>query len=337
MSLIKFGIEFVPDTAFWQTVGCGILSEKYGFDYVWITDHFNNRNVYVILTLIANYTDRVFLGPGVTNPYLTHPAVIASSTASLDRISGGRAVLGIGAGDKVTLGFLGVKRRKPLTTVRECVEILRSFFRGERVSYNGEIFQVQSAALAFKPRPNIPIYIGAQGPKMLALAAEIGDGVLINASHPVDFKFAIEHIKKGLERGGKSMEQIDVAAYASFSVHEDAKKALKAAIPVVAFIVAGSPQIVLERHDIPEEKAATIGELLRSGKFKDAFGMVTEDMIDAFSIHGTPEDCIKRIEELIDVGITQLVVGSPIGPKRRSAMKLISEKIIPRLREEFGG
>ena len=65
--------------------------------------------------------------------------------------------------------------------------------------------------------------------------------------------------------------------------------------------------------------------------------MITEDMIDAFSIHGTPEDCIKRIEELVDVGITQLVVGSPIGPKRRSAMKLISEKIIPRLREEFGG
>ena len=334
---MRFGIEFVPDTAFWQTVGHGILSEKYGFDFIWITDHFNNRNVYVILSLIANYTDRVYLGPGVTNPYLTHPAFIASSIASLDRVSGGRAVVGLGAGDRVTLGYLGVERKKPLRAIRECVEILRAFFRGERVSYQGEIFNVQSASISYKPLRKIPIYIGAQGPKMLALAAEIGDGILINASHPIDFRFAMEHIKKGLERAGKRKEDIDIAAYTSFSVDENPEKARKAAIPVVAFITAGSPKIVLERHDIPEEAAESIREALKAGKFKEAFSQVTDDMIEAFTIYGTPEDCVKKVEELVDIGITQLVVGSPIGKRKRKAMKLIGEHVIPKLKEEFRG
>ena len=116
---MKFGIEFVPMDLYWRTVFYTIQAEKLGYDHVWITDHFNNRNVYVTLTLIANYTERIKLGPGVTNPYLVHPVMTAQAVASLNEIAPGRVVCGIGAGDKTTLEMVGLEMKTPLRAVRE--------------------------------------------------------------------------------------------------------------------------------------------------------------------------------------------------------------------------
>ena len=111
------------------------------------------------------------------------------------------------------------------------------------------MIQFAGAKLAFKAG-NIPIYMGAQGPKMLELAGEIADGVLINASHPKDFEVAVEQIKKGAEKAGRDPSEVDVTAYACFSIDKDPVKAVNAAKVVVAFIVAGSPDLVLERHEV---------------------------------------------------------------------------------------
>jgi len=333
MAELRFGVEFVPQDAYWQTTALGILAEKYGFDYVWITDHFNNRSVYVILTLLANYTDRIRLGPGVTNPYLVNPVATASALMSLDNLSGGRAVLGIGAGDKTTLSHLGIERKSPLKAVRESVQIFRSLFeKGKVKNFQGEIFTVEKAKVAFEKTGPLPIYIGAQGPKMLQLAGKLGDGVLVNASHPKDFQFAISRIQRGAEEAGRQLKEIDVAAYASVSVDRKPEKATKAAIPVVAFIVAGSPPVVLERHGIGEEEAKKVAEPLSRGDFPTAFSAVTEEMMEAFCIRGTPDECTEKIAALQKAGITQFVFGSPIGPKKRASMELASQEILPHFR-----
>jgi len=112
-------------------------------------------------------------------------------------------------------------------------------------------------------------------------------------------------------------------------VHEDLKKATKAAIPVVAFIVAGSPSQVLERHEIDLKKSEEIREALKANDWSRAFGAVSEEMIEAFSVCGTPDVCIERINQLLKSGVSQFVVGSPIGPKVRAAISLIRERIIP--------
>ncbi|MFX1301659.1 MAG: 5,10-methylenetetrahydromethanopterin reductase, partial [Promethearchaeota archaeon] len=255
-SKLRFAVEFVPQEAYWQTTALGILAEKYGFDFCWITDHFNNRSVYVILSLLANYTDQIMLGPGVTNPYLINPVQTASTLMSLDNLSGGRAILGIGAGDKITLNLLGIERTKPLTAVKESVEIFRSIFDSGKIKgYKGQVFTVEKAKVAFEKTGELPIYIGAQGPLMLQLAGSMGQGVLVNASHPVDFKFALEQIDKGIKEANRKPKDVDVAAYASVSVDKKMEKATKAATPVVAFIVAGSPPVVLERHGISLESS----------------------------------------------------------------------------------
>jgi len=327
--MLKFGIEFVPRESYWKIMYYAIQAERGGFSNLWITDHFNNRNVYATLTAAAIYTNKIIFGPGVTNPYMVNPVFTAQAIATLNEMAPGRVVLGIGAGDKTTLDTVGVAMEKPLTAIQESVEIIRKMTSGETVAYQGEVFKTAGAKFLFKPRGKIPVYVGAQGPKMLALAGKIGDGVLINACHPKDVEYAVNCVKEGINEAGKNRSDVDVAAYTSFSVHEDIKKASKAAVPVVSFIVAGSPPQLLERHGIDVKKAEEIKEALKANDWGKAFGGVTPEMISAFSVCGTPDMCIERITELSKSGISQFVVGSPIGANVREAIKLISQKIVP--------
>jgi 5,10-methylenetetrahydromethanopterin reductase len=325
---MTFGIEFVPSDPVLKIAHYAKLAEEQGFDNVWITDHYNNRDVYSTLTVLAMNTNSIKLGTGVTNPYTRNIAVTASSIASVNEISGGRAILGLGPGDKATFDAMGISWDKPLTTTKESIQALRSFFEGKKVNMAGEAVKFSGAKMAFKAG-NIPIYMGAQGPKMLELAGEVADGVLINASHPRDFEEAVKQIASGAKKAGRNPKDVDVAAYACFSIDKDAAKAVNAAKVVVAFIVAGSPDMVLQRHGIDVASKASIGGAIAKGDFGALMGgMVTPQMIDAFSICGTPDDCKTRINELLDIGVTQIVAGSPIGPDKEKAIKLIGKEII---------
>jgi len=298
----SFGIEFVPMELFWRTTYYTIQAERLGYDSIWITDHFNNRNVYVSLTVIANYTERIKLGPGVTNPYLVHPVMTAQSVASLNEVAPGRVICGIGAGDRTTLDMVSTKMKAPLRTVREAVEIIRRQISREKGEYTGKEFQTTSGArFNFRVNSPIPIYIGAQGPKMLQLAGAIGDGALINASHPDDIERAVKLIRRG--------------------------------IPVVAYIVAGSPPFILEKHGIPVKKAEQIRDDLANRRWGEAFGAVDSGMIDAFAVCGSPEQCTEKIEALFKTGITHFVTGSPLGPKVRESINLFGNEVLPHFKE----
>lgn len=323
-----FGIEFVPSDPVLKLAHYTKLAEDNGFDNVWITDHYNNRDVYTTLAVLAQNTNRIKLGTGVTNPYTRNAAVTAQSIGAINEISGGRAILGIGPGDKATFDAMGIEWTKPLTTVRENVAVIKEYLSGKKVSYEGERVSINGAKLAFKPG-NIPIYIGAQGPKMLELSGKIADGVLINASHPKDFEFAIKQINAGAKAAGRNPKDIDVGAYACFSIDKKEEKARNEAKVVVAFIVAGSPDAVLERHNIDVAVKKDIGGAIAKGDFGSLMGgMITDDMIDAFSICGTPDVCNSRIDELKKIGVTQIIVGSPIGPNKEKSIKLIGKEII---------
>ncbi|MFY1111952.1 MAG: 5,10-methylenetetrahydromethanopterin reductase [Methanosarcinaceae archaeon] len=328
---MKFGIEFVPSDPVLKIATYAKLAEEQGFDNVWITDHYNNRDVYTTLAVLALNTNSIKIGSGVTNSYTRNPAITASSIGAVNEISGGRAILGLGPGDKATFDAMGVEWVKPLATTREAIQALRGFFAGEKVSMDGDVVKFGGAKLAFKTG-NIPIYMGAQGPKMLELAGEVADGVLINASHPKDFEVAVEQIKKGAAKTGRDPAEVDVTAYACFSIDKDPAKAVSAAKVVVAFIVAGSPDLVLERHGIPVEAKSQIGEAIAKGDFGALMGgLVTDQMVEAFAICGTPEDCMQRIRDLEAIGVTQVVAGSPIGPNKEKAIKLIGKEIIAKM------
>lgn len=329
MAGLSFGIEFVPQEPILSIADYVKLAEEKGFKYAWITDHYNNRDVWSTLSVLALRTEKIKLGSGVTNPYTRNVAQIASSIVTVDELSNGRAVLGIGPGDKATFEALGIQWVKPVKTIVEAVTVIRRLIAGERVKFEGEVVKVGGAKLAVKPKATIPIYIGAQGPVMLRTAGQIGDGVLINASHPKDFELAISQVKAGVEKACRKMEDVDVAAYTSFSIDQDPQKAEKAARIVVAFIVAGAPGEILERHGISLESAKTVREAIGKGDFKTATKSITSEMLSAFAVCGTPETCVSRIEELLKTGVTQIIAGSPLGPDKKTSIDLIGEKIIP--------
>ncbi len=318
-----FGIEFVPDESALKIGYMAKLAEQVGFDNIWITDHYNNRDVWTTMAVLSLLTNKIKLGTGVTNPYTRNVAIIASSIASINELSGGRAVLGIGPGDKATFDKMGIDWDKPLSRVKDAVFAIRGFLSKEQVNQAG----FKGAQLSFGSG-KIPIYIGAQGPKMLELAGAIADGVLINASHPDDFRFAVPLIRQGAEKAGRNSNDVQICAYASFSTDKDEAKAVNASKIVVAFIVAGSPENVLERHGIDALEAKKISEAIAKGDFKSVLAGVTPKMIEAFSVAGTPENCRNRVDELLKTGVTQIVVGSPIGPSKDSAIKLIGKKVI---------
>jgi len=332
MAPLKFGIEFVPKEPYWKLAAYAIQAENSGFDNLWITDHYGNRNVYVTLAAAAIYTNKITFGTGVTNPWMVNPVITAQAIATLNELAPGRVVLGMGAGDKTTLEAVGIEMGKPLAAVREAIDMFRKLTNGEKVAFQGEVFKAAGAKFNFKTANRIPVYVGAQGPKMLEMAGKIGDGVLINASHPSDIQFAVQMANEGMKQAGKSPADVDITAYTSFSVNEDPKKAVKAATPVVAFIVAGSPAAVLEKHKIDIAKADELRGALKVGDFPKALAAVTPEMLDAFSICGTPDTCIEKIATLQKIGISQFVVGSPIGTNVKNSIDLIGSKIIPQFK-----
>mgnify|MGYP006355652269 FL=1 len=186
---MKFGIEFVPQIPLDELVRLVKLAEDVGFEYAWITDHYNNKNVYETLALIAANTETIKMGPGVTNPYVRSPAISASAIATIDEISNGRATFGIGPGDKATFDALGIAWEKPVSTIKAAIADITTLLDGGKTE--------AGAALggAKKVQDKIPIYMGAQGPKMLETVGEIADGVLIKASNPKDYDAAMTMIK----------------------------------------------------------------------------------------------------------------------------------------------
>ena len=315
---MKFGIEFVPQIPLDEIVKLVKLAEDVGFEYAWITDHYNNKNVYETLALIAANTETIKMGPGVTNPYVRSPAISASAIATIDEISEGRATFGIGPGDKATFDALGIAWEKPVSTIKAAIADINTLLDGGKTEAGAQL------GGAKKVQDAIPIYMGAQGPKMLETAGEIADGVLINASNPKDYEAAMPMIKKGI---GDQAKDFDVAAYTATSIGEDSEAAKNAAKIVVAFIAAGSPPPVIERHGLPEGFNTQMGEFLAQGNFGGAIGAVTPEALDAFSVCGTPDEFIPKIEALADMGVTQYVAGSPVGKNVEESIKLLGDVI----------
>jgi 5,10-methylenetetrahydromethanopterin reductase len=321
MNNMKFGIEFVPNEPISKIVKLVKLAEDVGFEYTWITDHYNNKNVYETLALIADGTETIKMGPGVTNPYVRSPAITSAAVATLDELSNGRATLGIGPGDKATFDALGIEWTKPVSTIKDAIAMMTTLMSGGKTETGARLGGVKAV------QEKIPIYMGAQGPMMLKTAGGFSDGALINASNPKDFAAAVPMIKEGAEEQGKSLSDVDVAAYTCCSIDDDAGKALGAAKIVVAFIAAGSPPPVFARHGLPTDTGAKFGGMLAKGDFGGAIGAVDDALMEAFSVVGTPAEFVPKIEALGKMGVTQYVAGSPIGPDKEKSIKLLGEVI----------
>jgi 5,10-methylenetetrahydromethanopterin reductase len=316
------GIELTPEHPTDRLVELGEASEAAGFDTLLLSHHYNNRDPFAALSVLAERTRDVRLGPGVVNPLETHPVTLASRVATLDEASGGRAVFGVGPGDPSTLRNLGLDGERGLRPVLEAFEVARELWAGERITHEGT-FDARDAGLNYEPPQNgaIPVYVGGEGPHMCRMAAKHADGLLFNGSHPDDLAWASERVAEGIEERPASRGDFDLAAYASVSLAEDAEAAREAARRPVAFIASGAAPPVLSRHGLDAERAERIGNAISAGAFGEADDLVSGKMIDAFCAAGTPETVAARADRVLEHA-DSFVFGSPLGPDVEAAIDL---------------
>ena len=321
------GIELTPDYPVGRVGELGERAEAAGFDTVFCSSHYNNRDPFVALDRVARRTESVRVGPGVANPYDAHPAALAARVATVEEASDGRAALGIGPGDPSTLRNLGVDRERGLSAVLQAFKDAQALWRGERVSRDG-VHVADDAGLNFEPPQgdDIPVHVGGEGPHMCRMAAKHADGLLFNGSHPDDLAWARERVEEGKADRPPERGAFELAAYASVSVAEDANAAREAARPPVAYITAGAAPPVLARHDIDADRADQIGDAIAAGEFEEAFGLVTPAMVDAFCVAGTPETVAERAAALLEHA-DGIVAGSPLGPELDAAIELAGDAL----------
>jgi alkanesulfonate monooxygenase SsuD/methylene tetrahydromethanopterin reductase-like flavin-dependent oxidoreductase (luciferase family) len=241
--------------------------------------------------------------------------LIAQSIATLDDVSGGRAILGLGTSGPVVIeNWHGMKFERALRRTREAVEIIRMALAGSRVDYDGEIFKLRNFRLGFKPpRQRIPVYIGSLGPKNNAQTAEIADGWL-----PIWLPLAgIRAQLAGAELSGLN-PALDIAPYVMACVTEMGDDARDFIRPHLAYYVGGMGTFyrdVMSRFGFPEE-AARIHSLWQSGHRKEAVAAVSDGMIDSVAIAGDPESCRARLAEYRTAGVHMPVIVVPHGVPR---------------------
>jgi 5,10-methylenetetrahydromethanopterin reductase len=319
------GIELTPEQPLGEVAGLAERAEGAGFDTILSSCHYFNRDPFLALARIVKATEGVRVGPGVVNPYDAHPLALASRAATLQEESGGRAVFGIGAGDASTLSALGIERDRPLRRVLEAFKMARDLWNGESVEHDGAV-TARGARLNYEVDP-LPVYVGAQGPHMLRMAAKHADGVLYNAAHPRDVAWATERVREGLSERPPDGGPFDFTVQASVSVAEEASAARETARQAAAVIAGGAAPPVLERHGIDPDLADEIGDLVSAGEFRAAFGTVSDPMIDAFCVAGTPADVAERLGTIREEA-DGVVAATPLGPDRAAAIDLLADAIV---------
>ena len=304
---MKFGVGIIPNNNLNNMIAYAKLAEDAGFEYLWVSDY-PNCNIYNILESISRETENIKIGPGVTNPYLRNPQTSAFEIMNINTSSNNRAVFGIGPGNKDQAEKLMRSWETPVADLKKYIHEISKSFQQEK-------------------NQGIPIYIGAQSPKLLEIAGESVDGVLINASHPKDYKKLIKHVEKGINNSKRNMNAFDICAYTSTSIGKDLESAKNAAKIVVAFTIAGASPPLLERHNINEKISNEIYFSISTGNIGGAIGLISDELVNKFSITGTHDEIIQKIKSLEKTGVTQYIAGPPLGQNMNTSIELLGDVI----------
>jgi 5,10-methylenetetrahydromethanopterin reductase len=328
---MKFGIRFIGYVASMrEIVNLSVLAEKAGFEFVWYPHDTFMQNTWVTTTAVAEHTSKIKIGSVGTNPYTTSPAEIATYIATLDELSQGRVVLGMGLHTQKMVEWTGIDASNYMAATREATAIIRALLRGEVVDYQGEQFNWSDQCyLRFTPfRDHIPIYICPFGEDYLTLSGEIGDGSLPMITPPDSASYMVPPILNGASKAGRKPDDVDIAGCAWLSLSRDRGAATKVLRSMISYFGPYLEAPALACIDLSPDDFADISNHLDAGRYEEAEACVTDDMYK-LALAGTPKDIISQIERLAEQGITQINLGGPLGPDPAEAIRLMGEEVIP--------
>jgi len=320
------------------------MIENIGFDSVWLGDHLIETDQKIpcvdpwsAFSAFAVITKRVALGTCVTDPHKRHPAVLAQTVATVNQLSGGRVIIGLGAGEAMNLKPFNIHWDRSLSRMKEAIEILKQLLVGEKVTHNGEFYKLDEAYLTGidpiqKPYP--PIYVAGQSSRSRKMAGMLGDGWIALLMSPELYKKDLEDVRKGAALAGRNFSDIDVTYSVSTSISKDFDEAKGRVVERVRAAFLWWPrQLRRYGYEITDDfdwlnLVVTEGLMDKAAPhFKDAPVEVAEQVC----IYGTPDDVIDRIEEYIKVGVTHFILTTP--DHMDEFCEIVGKKIIPYFRE----
>lgn len=286
-------------------------AEEKGYETVWMPEGAGRDSLTTLATMALN-TETITLGTGILAVFARTPTNTAMGAAGMAAVSGGRFVLGLGVGHRPTVeGRDGIPFKQPMTRLRETIEIVRDLLAGQEVSYPGKQFKIASASLGeAAPTKKVPIYVAALGPQMLELAGELADGVLMNWTAASFIPQAVAHVKRGADKAGRDISEIDIAGYVRVSVGVD----LEASRAELRGQIARYASNTFYRNFFAEtgfeKEMAEAGKALAAGDLAKASEAITQEMQDEVALVGTPGHCREGLEKRRAAGL-QLPVVAP--------------------------
>ena len=295
-------------------------AEERGFEAVWQAESRLVRDAIVPMAAYAAVTQKIKIGSGVINNWTRNIGLLAATFLALDDLAPGRIICGLGAWWDPLARNVGIDRRKPLTAMRETVEVLRRLLAMERVTFHGEFIHVDEIELDVvhgrrEPR-DVPIMIGATGPKMMELTGEICDGVVLNYCVPVDYnKEALKQLETGAKKAGKTLADIDRPQLIVCSVDTNRDKALASTRGLLTQYLAQQPHIAKASgvsQDVVAEIQSILGWPATQEQIQAAQHLVSDDLIEHITASGTPDEARAKVQEYLDNGATAPIL-YPVG------------------------
>jgi len=342
MKPITTGVLLMGDLSAEDLASLARQVEDWGYDYIWLADERFFREIYSCLTLCALNTKKIQIGVCVTDPYSRHPALTAMAIATLDEISEGRAVLGIGAGVS-GFGELGIDRARPALAMREMVGLVRKLMTGENVDFQGRMVQFNHGALNFTPvRADLPIYVASNAPRGLQVAGELADGAIISgcAEEP-SIDYAKGLIAKGTRKVGRDLAEIDLVARLNCCVSTDGQGARNSIRTATIRSLPGHLNFVTAAGiEVAPDLAASLSQMGYThddATLADMARRVPDHIIDAMTLAGTPEEVAQRVGRIVRRGVNQILVRPSPSPEGgiNGTLEAFATQVMPIVRREL--
>lgn len=352
---LRFGVMQLTMEPLEEILGHAQQLDANDFDTIWLAEAYpwwrkhqmEARSSTALSALIGRETEELTVGWGIISPYTRHPLTVAMDARVTQETAGeGRFRLGFGA-SKILMKAIGEgegeRKARPLTAIKESIEIIQKVESGEAFEFEGKEFSASVPALsdeAEAPRWKIPMYVAGTGPKMQQLSGELADGLLTASITTPDFvTYSRENMAIGAEKAGRDADSLDVGCTLVASIDEDRDKGRQGAREIAGMYLAnkvqnirGSADVLLEKANLTMDEIAPIAEAMERGGRLAAADAVSDEILDkCVPIAGTPDECIEAVERYRDAGCTHIML-ELWGEERDRQIELFGKEVLPRFR-----
>jgi len=308
------------------------LADRLSFSSLWIQEGVERSSLSLAATALSS-TRRIKVGVGVTSPIRRHPQILAIEAATLNEISGGRFIMGIGIASSAITNY-GLEIR-PVAAMRDTFHIIRGLLSSEtsRFSYNGEVFLLKTPQKRLG-MPHVPVYLGGIGPQMLDLCGAVADGLVMTrrGAFSVDYvRYAIERVTKSAKKNNRDSGKLGFLAFFETCISEDENQAIQSAKKILAtYTIPQTPAFVSNLAGIQPQEIALVKERYLNGDIAGAVNAVTDEMVEKFAVAGTPTQCVEKLLRFTSTGLKTPILYIH-GPDNKKAAELAAERIVPQL------